>query len=447
MAVDRLFMRPSQAIDYWQFMTISRSFSANVARLLGGLALCLLVGSALAQTITSVVPARGAVGVSATAPVVFTFSEMMNPEMLLVVQFYDDAPIPNSIDSSQSWNANMTVLTCVPEPGFPVDAQINWSVLAMTASFNVVDENGTFQIESSPTGTNQFTSFSLGKSYSYGQTSTNLPTTPAFCYFDGAVSLASNRTAYAVTLKLPNNAVSNLVRNPLARENYNLNYMAGTPTALGSVFADGAYQFKVSASASNQLVSLSLPSFQPNAPGITNHTAAQAVDSTKDFRLGWTPFSGGTTGDVITLSLSAGAVEVTLPQQGLMNGTNTYLVIPTGTLNPDTTYDGYLTFTRFTATNNPTFTTMVKRSSTTQFVLKTTSSVAAVTLAHPTRQGASFVFDVRGPTGPLTIEYRKGFSTSWSPLVTTNSTGAWIRIADAQAATNNAIFYRARTGS
>src|SRR5687768_7843819 len=99
----------------------AKSFSERnrFAVLLGLAASLVFPGPAQAQpTITSVVPANNATGVSTNTTVVFTFSTAMNPAATSPT-FYD--PGFNLYPTAPSWSAGNTVLTCTPGSAFPAN--------------------------------------------------------------------------------------------------------------------------------------------------------------------------------------------------------------------------------------------------------------------------------------------------------------------------------------
>src|SRR5262249_2234625 len=95
-------------------------------------------------------------------------------------------------------------------------------------------------------GTNKITSFNLGKIYVYGQGPTGppVPSSVAPFIFSGSTVLASNRSANSITLALPNNAVSNLTQNLLAKEDYYLSYFNASSNTLETTFPQGTYTLR-----------------------------------------------------------------------------------------------------------------------------------------------------------------------------------------------------------
>jgi hypothetical protein len=87
----------------------------------------------------------------------------------------------------------------------------------------------------------------------------------------------------------------------------------------------------------------------PNPPMVTNLTEAQAINPTNDFALGWNPFVGGRTNDLITCTVltATGAVLQTSIVPGAsnaLNGLATSISIPGNTLLPGRSYVVKLAF-------------------------------------------------------------------------------------------------------
>jgi methionine-rich copper-binding protein CopC len=102
------------------------------ARYAALLALLVVTRASAATTLTSVFPANGATGVSTNAPVVFTFSEAMNP-MLTGATFIDPDVPGFLVSTTPSWSADNTVLTCAPVSPWGFEHAISWSMTGKSA--------------------------------------------------------------------------------------------------------------------------------------------------------------------------------------------------------------------------------------------------------------------------------------------------------------------------
>lgn len=100
----------------------------------------------------------------------------------------------------------------------------------------------------------------------------------------------------------------------------------------------------------------------PNAPHITNFTAAQAVNPAADFTFTWDAFAGGTTDDLITLFIFDGNNQVfhtdaiPLPSDSPhLDGTATSFTLPKNTLLANKSYQAQLWFQNFTTLDTMSF--------------------------------------------------------------------------------------------
>src|SRR5579859_2522449 len=148
-------------------------FSRIVRRCVGMTAFLACVARVSAQTtITNSIPADGATGVSPTAAVEFDFSAPMNTSSTFA-SFYTMSP-PGAYPVSSVWSSGNTVLTCTPIASFAANVAISWVVSGMDGNGMQVFAQGSFTTgtgSGGPTGygTNKYTTFALGKLYTYGQ--------------------------------------------------------------------------------------------------------------------------------------------------------------------------------------------------------------------------------------------------------------------------------------
>jgi len=120
--------------------------------------------------------------------------------------------------------------------------------------------------------------------------------------------------------------------------------------SLEAAYAAGNYTFNFDTTndGSNN-IPLNLPAGSfPNAPCVSNFSAAQNVDPAGDFLLQWTPFLGAAPADDINVELWPQSAPYTMafkaPTDPLFSGTNTSIVIPRNTLAPGLAYYGFLVF-------------------------------------------------------------------------------------------------------
>lgn len=89
----------------------------------------------------------------------------------------------------------------------------------------------------------------------------------------------------------------------------------------------------------------------PNTPTFLDFAALEAVDSSTDFTLSWSAFSIGTTSDFILVSvLDSDSNEVfsspAFGEPGALNGASSSVILPAGTLSPESDYMVTLSFTK-----------------------------------------------------------------------------------------------------
>ena len=245
------------------------------------------------------------------------------------------------------------MLTCTPSPQFANNHNIQWQIDGQDTIGNFLFTSGSFTTVAGVgggSGTNAITTFLLGKLWIYLQTNTAAPVLSPYPFllpyeFSAETMLSSNRMATNVTVTIPvTSGVSNLVQNLLEPESFDLNGEGYTNlTTFNTTFPSGNYVFKVSATTSNQQVTVNLPNVtQPNAPQVSNFNAAQAVDPSQPFTLTWNAFAGGSSADWILLEvIGEGNPIFETPffgQTGALTGTATSVTIPANTLQSSSNY-------------------------------------------------------------------------------------------------------------
>ena len=429
-----------------------RLWCLTAALLLAGL------GQAQATTVSSN-PANGATGVSPNTQLIFTFSGPMTTQFTFVTCSNLTAgtfiPLPGG-----AWSAGNTVLTITPLAAFPGNSVIAWYVVGYDAAVQPLTgpTSGTFTTGagSGGFGTNAFTAFAVGKVHTWDQYSAGPPVldTNAPYFFNAITTLASNRTATAITVTLPTAAVSNLTQNFVAPEMYYFFSFTTNSTAFETSFPQGTYTFFVSATASNQTVPVLLPTgmTQPPAPHITTYAAAQSVNATQAFTLGWDAFAGGTSTDYVYVAVGNAWSTAAPGAPGALSGTATSVTIPANTLQPSSNYTATVAFYHYAMVSNATYSTTAYRSTGTQFGLNTVgASAPRPVVTNYVKSGSSFSFDVITTAGQaLTVVSSTNCAlplAQWPILLSTNSPGTRVHITDPRPATSRVMLYRVRNGS
>jgi hypothetical protein len=197
---------------------------------------------------------------------------------------------------------------------------------------------------------------------------------------------------------------------------------------------------------------------QPNAPHVTNYTAAQAINPAAPFTLGWDPFTGGAgASNFVYLNITRSGTNVfQTGSPGTSNalaGTALTVTIPANTLPAGGTFDATLGFYRASlVTNDPVNVSSAFRASATQFTVTTTSGTGGtLTLVNPKVANGTASFDITCSVGQLfTILSATNLTVppaQWTVLLTTNPTGTSVHFPDPRPATSRSMFYKARNGS
>ncbi len=256
-----------------------------------------------------------------------------------------------------------------------------------------------------------------------------------------------NRTANAVTLTTPVNPATNMVRNIARPRVLFLIAFYTNLTAFDAGFPSGNYVFNVQ-STTNQQVTVNLnPAWtQPNAPYVTNYALAQAINPAQAFRLGWSPFVGGTAAEHIHVSIDNVFNSPAIGEPGALTGTANSVVIPAGTLQAGNTYSVTIGFYRASfVTNISGYATTAYRATQTQLSIAAAGGTqSTMTLTNAMIAGGKFRFEVLSAAGQsMVIESATVFG-SWLPLLVTNSPAGRVLIVDPRTPSGSAVFYRAR---
>ncbi len=410
---------------------------------------------AAGPTIVSVVPANGAMGVSASAAVVFTFSAAMDTT-LTTVMFEDTNS--STLTTTPSWSTDRKILTCTPTPAFPSPDEIVWIATGQDPMGNALGgvTAGIYTIGGSSggggctAGPHTNTSFVLEESWLFLQTSASppVPDLPDPYVILSEVYLVSNLTATAASLTLPNSDVSNFDNFLGDEQSFLLTAPETNMAELNAAWPNGNYKFTTTG-ALLPVVTVDFNITQPNTPQIANFAAVQAVDSTKPFTLNWNAFSNRIDTNEIFVNIGynpcTGAGFVTnLP------GTATATTIPAGALLPGNNYsNSSLGFINTTGISNasPKYTAGSVRSSVTSFTLTTIggSGSGSLNLAKPAWSGGILSFDITAPTNKtITVQYSATLKPgSWTTLITTNSGTGTVTVTDTPSKTVPSRFYRA----
>lgn len=303
--------------------------------------------------------------------------------------------------------------------------------------------------------------YGVFKSVDYVQTSTNPPVLLSDFPFSFAaiaqpVGVYSNQIT-RVTVESPLGFVDPLLAPATGTDQpFAFGFGAGSQAELDAYYPTGTYTLRISAARDGErVIRLPLPtnSFPAAPPRVSNYPAAQSIDPTLSFALGWDPFIGGTTNDFISLSIvdrnnrvvfrSAAFAEE--PGLTLLSGTNTSVMIPAGTLGRGETYYGYLYFEKDVvnqSTNYPGARGLVGFSRATSFSLQT--STLAFRLESLGVNGTQFAVRWQGGPGRTYILQSSTDlgSTNWTSVSTNVGTGGSITLTNVMTTTLGAHLFR-----
>jgi hypothetical protein len=401
-----------------------------------------------------------AAGVSRSAPVIIRFSEAMDPDAT-TAQFFDITAPLTTLPASTTWNSTHIWMTNTPVAPFPAGKMIGWFVDGQNPDGDGLDgETGGFFTTASGGGsagdcTNTVGSITLAKGAFFQQTSSGLPILdPANPYaFVACSALAcSNWTTTNISLELPpGKGPVNLPVEPIPGH-YNLTVPFNDLTSLEGSFPNGNYNFKLQAASGITALPMTLPGtlgFPLPAPHVTNYAAAQSINSSQPFLLGWD--AAPTAVDCIYVEVYGVFQTKALGDTGALTGSARNVIIPANTLKSNMTYTGAITFYDLALATNG-YVTLAYRATTTEFNLATSSGTSTsnpLVLTNAGVLGGKFVFEVTSSPGQtVTIETSTNLVGGlWKPLLSTNSPAGRVGITNLIVPNNRGLYYRAKTGS
>ena len=192
----------------------------------------------------------------------------------------------------------------------------------------------------------------------------------------------------------------------------------------------------------------------PPAAQCTNVTAAQAIDTTSDFTLGWT-VSGAQAIDLLQVLIVDGASNVVYGSPapfapGALTSTSTTLVIPAGRLPAGTNLIGHITLARpVTIPNTNSYPGALGISAAVrdvQFPIVTRPAPEPPRLQLRSVSGGNLRLNFPVETNRLYRLQRSLDLQSWLDLMTTNTTAGVVEVDDSAPTTTTRGFYRVRIG-
>jgi hypothetical protein len=320
-------------------------------------------------------PFSGGTLASATTPVVFTFSEPMDPSRIPVawMAYQNGQLLPLEAGLlTYAWSAGNTVLSCrydATGAGWPANLTVSWNLPGQSAGFRdvagnpLVSANGLF---GTPSGSIpdcdadpvDDAHFSLSRMVHHLQTSSAVgginPTNQAVFNVISSISNSPGRAAIEYSVG-PNRQLRLLT--PIFGGTEFLQQSFPTEAALDAAFPPGAYLFQLRDRTDTNVVlhsvSLNLPAnLSPPIPRFANQPAAQTIPPNADFTLSWDAFPGATpTHSHLSIVITDESDEVVLELPDSCNDlplsvSATSVVIPANLLPPGRTFLASLSFFR-----------------------------------------------------------------------------------------------------
>jgi len=211
------------------------------------------------------------------------------------------------------------------------------------------------QIVATNAGTDASSFIVAAKGRLFSQTGAGTPSmVPTGWMFHCELIATTTGSVWGAKVQFPNGGETNLTQDtdPVISTDWEFNDQFTSQAALDAAYSSGLYSLGVlGANQGQQQSSLNLSGdTYPNTPEIDNYAAAQTIVASTNFILQWNS-SGGGSSDQVKLEVddASGNVVLSTPEPGssnVLNGTTTSYLIPAGTLQAGTNYDGYLVFVK-----------------------------------------------------------------------------------------------------
>jgi len=196
-----------------------------------------------------------------------------------------------------------------------------------------------------------------------------------------------------------------------------------------------------------------LPVSYPVTPQLTNLTAAQDIDTTRDFQLGWNSL-GGSSLAVVQLTILDGASNLVYAsaapfQPGALGGASFSAVIPAYALPPGTNLVGHLTVGNPGAPNTNSYPGTIgiaALAKDTRFPLTTRATPREPYLQVLPPQGSQFRLRLSGETNRIYQILAGPDLVSWTNAITTNCPAGVFDYTDPNPMSAGSRFYRGKVG-
>jgi len=297
------------------------------------------------------------------------------------------------------------------------------------------------------------TGYSIAKQRTLNQIDSGPPVAAAAAPFRflATVIPTSASSISNVTVQLPNGPTNTLAYNA-ANAFFRFQQSSMTQSGLDAAFASGVYTLRFGGVHDGvRSLPLSLPADAlPNAPRVSDFTAAQSLNPAASFNLTWDAFSGATLADDILLDVSDNAgIPVS---SATLTSTATNFNFTANTLLAARTYQVTLNFRKFVSRDTTTYpgtSGSVIVSSRTFFNLTTAANTPPLLEVIAPSNAGQFQLQLSGQAGQqYVIEASTNLQAgSWAAVLTNAGGGGQFGFTDTQSSVFPTRFYRGRSAN
>jgi hypothetical protein len=420
-------------------------------------------------TLVQTTPQNFQSGIQTHSGIAFTFSEPMQPNQSITW-----SGNVNPANFRYDWATNGLTLFCTYNGLLPTSSTITWTLNPtgqgsnfrdVTGNLLPADITGRFStVATNATGVPDVLQLLVYKIANYVQTNANAA---------DVVPLSTNTHTYGVNIRLSGHiTVTNIpsdINNTIFAEvpfdgsegdSYQFESQQFTSQAqMDAIYPNGNHSFSlrtVHQGTNNVTVPLTGDQY-PAAPVINNFAAAQSVNSSNSFVLGWNPFTNGTANDFILVEINErlgtnGFLEIfhtpSIGEPGVLDGTATSVSIPANTFAAGSTYDVSITFVKGAHLSTAGYPPLVASAygAETSFKLVTAGTPAQPSLAFTTVPGENHrhLLLTGEPFRQYQVQVATNLpSTNWQSLGTLRTIGRTNVFGDSASPSHPRRFYRA----
>jgi hypothetical protein len=420
-------------------------------------------------TLVQTTPQNFQSGIQTHSGIAFTFSEPMQPNQSITW-----SGNVNPANFRYDWATNGLTLFCTYNGLLPTSSTITWTLNPtgqgsnfrdVTGNLLPADITGRFStVATNATGVPDVLQLLVYKIANYVQTNANAA---------DVVPLSTNTHTYGVNIRLSGHiTVTNIpsdINNTIFAEvpfdgsegdSYQFESQQFTSQAqMDAIYPNGNHSFSlrtVHQGTNNVTVPLT-GNLYPAAPVINNFAAAQSVNSSNSFVLGWNPFTNGTANDFILVEINErlgtnGFLEIfhtpSIGEPGVLDGTATSVSIPANTFAAGSTYDVSITFVKGAHLSTAGYPPLVASAygAETSFKLVTAGTPAQPSLAFTTVPGENHrhLLLTGEPFRQYQVQVATNLpSTNWQSLGTLRTIGRTNVFGDSASPSHPRRFYRA----